>query len=61
MAKESNFNAIRIWGGCNYEIDEFYEYAAQLNIMIIHDFMFANGMYLYNHPLFKRDIDNELY
>ncbi|MEP7195710.1 MAG: glycoside hydrolase family 2 protein [Saprospiraceae bacterium] len=44
-AFECGFNMLRIWGGGNYESDEFYETCDRLGIMIWQDFMYACAMY----------------
>ncbi len=44
-AKEANMNMLRVWGGGIYELDEFYEMADELGIMIWQDFMFACALY----------------
>jgi len=41
LAKEANFNILRIWGGGVYENDEFYELCDENGIMIWQDFMFS--------------------
>jgi beta-mannosidase len=45
MAKESNMNMIRVWGGGIYEKDIFYELCNRNGILIWQDFMFACAMY----------------
>lgn len=42
---ESNINMIRIWGGGQYETDEFYELASRNGIMLFSDFMFSVNTY----------------
>lgn len=42
---ESNINMIRIWGGGQYETDEFYELASRYGIMLFSDFMFSVNTY----------------
>jgi beta-mannosidase len=44
-AKESNINAMRVWGGGVYELDSFYAKCDELGILITHDFMYACGCY----------------
>ncbi len=51
-ARDCNFNMLRIWGGGNYERDEFYELCDELGILIWHDFMFACSMYPDDQPWF---------
>ncbi|MDD2636165.1 MAG: glycoside hydrolase family 2 TIM barrel-domain containing protein [Bacteroidales bacterium] len=45
LAKEANFNMLRVWGGGIYENDEFYEICDSLGIMVWQDFMFSCAMY----------------
>ncbi len=45
LAKEANFNMLRVWGGGIYENDEFYNICDSLGIMVWQDFMFACAMY----------------
>ena len=44
-AKDTNINAMRVWGGGVYELDSFYAKCDELGILITHDFMFACGCY----------------
>ncbi|MEM6722699.1 MAG: glycoside hydrolase family 2 protein [Bacteroidota bacterium] len=44
-ALAANMNMLRIWGGGQYENDEFYELCDQKGILIWQDFMFACAMY----------------
>ncbi len=44
-AVESHFNMIRLWGGGQYESDEFFELASRKGIMIFYDFMFSDSIY----------------
>jgi len=36
---------IRLWGGGQYESDEFYRLASKMGLMIFHDFMFSDSIY----------------
>ena len=45
IAKEANFNLLRIWGGGIYMTEEFCDACDELGIMIWHDFIFACGKY----------------
>ncbi len=45
VMKESNFNAVRIWGGGDYASDAFLEACDKEGIMVWHDAMFACAMY----------------
>lgn len=36
---------IRLWGGGQYETDEFLELASRKGIMIFYDFMFSDSIY----------------
>jgi beta-mannosidase len=42
---DANFNMLRVWGGGHYELDEFYDIADRMGLMLWHDFMFANTLY----------------
>jgi len=42
---DSHFNMIRLWGGGQYESDEFFEAASRKGIMIFYDFMFSDSVY----------------
>jgi beta-mannosidase len=58
-AKEANMNMLRVWGGGIYELDEFYELADELGIMIWQDFMFACALYP-TDPNFLKSVDTEI-
>ncbi|MHA2237567.1 MAG: glycosyl hydrolase 2 galactose-binding domain-containing protein [Candidatus Hodarchaeales archaeon] len=45
LAKNANFNMIRIWGGGVVEKEEFYNLCDELGLMIWHDFQFACSVY----------------
>ena len=45
LAKDANFNMIRIWGGGVVEKEIFYDLCDELGIMIWHDFQFACSVY----------------
>ena len=49
-AVRSNFNMLRVWGGGQYEVDEFYELASRKGIMIFQDFMFSDSIYPSTDP-----------
>jgi beta-mannosidase len=44
-AKDCNFNILRIWGGGNYERDEFYDLCDENGLLLWHDFMFGCALY----------------
>ena len=44
-AAAANMNMVRLWGGCQYEKDCFYDICDELGLMIWHDHMFACGIY----------------
>lgn len=43
LAKEANFNLIRVWGGGIYERELFYDICDREGLMVWQDFMFACG------------------
>ncbi len=45
MFVEANCNMMRVWGGGQYEPDEFYEICNELGILVWQDFMFVCGLY----------------
>ncbi|HBN84631.1 MAG TPA: hypothetical protein DDZ89_12380, partial [Clostridiales bacterium] len=45
MAKDANFNMLRVWGGGIYEHEYFYDLCDELGIMVWQDFMFASTGY----------------
>ncbi len=44
-AVEANMNMIRVWGGGQYETDDFYELCDEKGLMIWQDFMFSCSLY----------------
>ncbi|MCL1920984.1 MAG: glycoside hydrolase family 2 protein [Kiritimatiellaeota bacterium] len=44
-ARDANMNMIRLWGGGQFEADEFYEICDELGLMVWHDFMFSCSLY----------------
>lgn len=43
LAKDGNFNLLRVWGGGTYEKDAFYDICDREGIMVWQDFMLACG------------------
>ncbi|MFI4911903.1 MAG: glycosyl hydrolase 2 galactose-binding domain-containing protein [Sedimentisphaeraceae bacterium JB056] len=60
LAKEANFNMLRIWGGGLYLSDEFYDECDKAGIMIWHDFMFACAPYPDYDEAFCDEIQKEV-
>ena len=45
LARDANFNMLRVWGGGIYEADAFYDACDEMGIMILQDFMFSCATY----------------
>lgn len=60
LAKDANFNMMRIWGGGIYESDAFYDACDRLGIMVWQDFMFACGYYPDGDPDFCAEVEREI-
>ena len=59
LAREANFNMLRVWGGGIYEHDAFYDLCDRLGLMIWQDFMFACSDYPDEHPDFVDNVIGE--
>lgn len=45
QAAAANVNLVRVWGGGNYESEEFYDVADDLGLLVAQDFLFACAAY----------------
>ncbi|MHA2363083.1 MAG: glycosyl hydrolase 2 galactose-binding domain-containing protein [Candidatus Hodarchaeales archaeon] len=59
LAKNANFNMIRIWGGGVVEQDAFYDICDDFGLMIWHDFQFACSIYPENEE-YLMNVENEI-
>ncbi len=55
--RNSNFNAIRVWGGGSYPKDDFYDACDKLGIVIFHDLMIAGTLFPIYDELTKEFTD----
>jgi beta-mannosidase len=60
LAREANFNMLRIWGGGIYEKDIFYDLCDENGIMVWQDFMFACADYPDDDPAFLAAVIPEI-
>jgi beta-mannosidase len=56
---ETSQNAVRVWGGGNYETDLFYQLADKVGILIWQDAMFASAVYPAD-PAFLNNVHAEI-
>lgn len=59
LAREANFNMLRVWGGGVYEDDAFYEACDRNGILVWQDFMFACGLYPDHQRAFCDEVRHE--
>lgn len=55
VARQSNFNVIRVWGGGYYASDSFYDKCASLGILVWQDLMYA----CFPAPLYDQEYHGE--
>lgn len=58
-AAAANMNMLRIWGGGQYESENFYDLCDRLGILVWQDFMFACGLYP-STPEFLAEAEREV-
>ncbi len=59
LAKDANFNVLRVWGGGIYEKDIFYRLCDEYGILVFHDFPFACGDIPDDNDEFCREVERE--
>jgi beta-mannosidase len=58
-AQNANMTMLRVWGGGNYEHDQFYDECDRLGILVWQDFMFACATYPEDDPTFNAEVEAE--
>jgi len=58
-ALEANFNLLRVWGGGQYESDDFYDLCDERGILVWQEFVFACGKYPATDEAFLRSVKQE--
>jgi beta-mannosidase len=58
LARDANFNTIRVWGGGIYESDTFYDICDRLGLIVWQDFLFACSMYP-EHGEYRAEVERE--
>jgi len=59
-----NINAVRVWGGGMYEVEEFYRLADENGVLIWHDLMFACSLYSAEEAFLesvRKEVEQNLY
>lgn len=59
-ARDCHFNMLRMWGGGNYERDEFYQLCDRYGLLIWQDFMFGCALYPDDQEWFRDEVRKEL-
>ncbi len=59
LAREANFNLLRVWGGGQYESDDFYEWCDLKGILVWQEFIFACHKYPVVHKEFYDNVKTE--
>jgi beta-mannosidase len=57
-ARAVNMNMLRVWGGGQYESDDFYELCDEKGLLVWHDFMFSCALYPAS-PAFLENVRRE--
>ncbi len=60
MAREANFNLLRIWGGALYADHALMDACDELGILVWHDLLFACSKYPGDDEAFMRNVEREV-
>ncbi|MBR4124861.1 MAG: hypothetical protein IKR13_01540 [Victivallales bacterium] len=61
LAAEAGMNLLRVWGGGEYELEEFYDLCDQFGIMVLQDFMLSCADYPEDDPEFVANLRQEVH
>ena len=61
LAAEAGMNILRVWGGGEYETEEFYDCCDRYGVMVMQDFMLSCADYPEDDPQFVENLRQEVH